>query len=95
MNSEEVKNLNNNIKKNLKNSKKIKEHNKKEKIINNDNNIKIKKNQCNKCFLEFNNYSSLEKHKLEKHPIDEYQFFHSQITDWSNYSLAYRDDPYY
>ena len=93
MNTEEVKKLNDNLKKNLKENKKFKEKNN-EKAK--DETIKvIKKNQCEKCFLQFDDYVSLEKHKWKKHPVDEYQYKHSQINNWDNYSLAYRDDPYY
>ena len=93
MNTEEVKKLNDNLKKNLKNSKKIKE--KENEKIKEQNEKSIKKNQCDKCFLQFDDYSSLEKHKWKKHPVDEFQYKHSQINNWDNYSLAYRDDPYY
>ena len=92
MNTEEVKKLNDNLKKNLRDSKKFKEE-KNEKVK--EEKKPIKKNQCDKCFLEFDDYSSLEKHKWKKHPIDEFQYKHSQINNWDNYSLAYRDDPYY
>tara|TARA_B100001094_G_C18057983_1_gene733526 strand:+ start:816 stop:1097 length:282 start_codon:yes stop_codon:yes gene_type:complete len=83
---------------NLRIDKGFKEEKKEDKIINtihNVNDIKIKKNKCNKCFLEFDDYSSLEKHKWKRHPVDNYEIFHSQIKNWNNYSLAYRDDPYY
>ena len=95
------KELNNKLIKNLrisKEEKKEKVEKKEDTIINgmyNGNDIKIKKNKCNKCFLEFDDYSSLEKHKWKSHPVDEYQTFHSQIKDWNNYSLSYKDDPYY
>ena len=71
-------------------------------------NEKIKQNQkikkqnkeenkffCYKCNLEFSDDSSLSKHKFLKHPSNEYEYHWSKITDWSNYSLSYRDDPYY
>ena len=93
MNTEEVKKLNDNFKNNLRDSKKFKEE--KNEKIKVENKKSIKKNQCDKCFLKFDDYNSLEKHKWKKHSIDKYQYFHSNITDWSNYSLAYRDDPYY
>ena len=54
-----------------------------------------KKNFCYKCNLEFSDDSSLSKHKFLKHPSNEYEYHWSKITDWSNYSLSYRDDPYY
>ena len=94
MNSEDVKKLNNNLKKNLRENKNMKEEDIKMDIEKVEKKT-TKKNVCNKCFLEFNDYTSLEKHKWEKHPVDKYQYFHSNIRDWSNYSLSYRDDPYY
>ena len=92
MNSKDVEKLNKNIVENLKCIKKIKNE---EQNQNLEHKKEIKKNECDKCCLEFNDNSKLEKHKWKHHPMDEYQYYHSQINDWSNYSLAYRDDPYY
>ena len=94
MNSEKVKNLNSNLKKNLKNTKELKNISLLCQVKENVKK-KINQNQCDKCFLQFNDYFSLQQHKWKKHPSDNYQYNHSQITDWSNYSLAYKDDPYY
>ena len=65
----------------------------------NTNNInkssKKKCNICNKCKLEFDDYNSLEKHKWTAHPTNNYEYHWSKITDWSQYPMSYRDDPYY
>ena len=51
--------------------------------------------KCKTCGLTFTDEASLNKHKWSKHYLDEYQYYHSRITDWSNLPLAYKDDPYY
>ena len=81
MDKSTVSKLNEKIKKNVKLTK--------------ENKKKDNKFICYKCNLEFSDDSSLSKHKFLKHPSNEYEHHWSKITDWSNYSLAYRDDPYY
>ena len=80
MDKSDVHKLNEKIKQN----QKIKKQNKEE-----------KKHFCYKCNLEFSDDSSLSKHTFLKHPSNQYEYYWSKITDWSNYSLSYRDDPYY
>ena len=50
---------------------------------------------CRKCSLGFNNEFDFNQHNSSKHPLDDYQLRWSKINNWDNYSLAYRDDPYY
>ena len=57
-----------------------------------------KKNKyyCDKCKLNFKEYSSLERHNWKKHPCNNIER-HWANKDWSNYkgSTFYKDDPYY
>lgn len=101
--SDKAKYLNLNLKNNIIINKKNKEidilDNQLNELSSNKSNEKIndKTNKfiCNKCNLNFGDKLSLEKHNWSKHPTNEYETYHSNITDWSNLPMAYRDDPYY